>query len=61
MLTGDNADDSRDVSFGFREVTHNDRDLLINGKIVNLRTTHSGGDFPLTGYPATDVASWPAA
>jgi hypothetical protein len=26
--------------------------------VVNLRTTHFGLDFPLTGYPAMDVESW---
>ena len=50
--------DVRDVTFGLREVTARDKDLLINGRVVNLRTTHSGGDFPLTGAPATDVESW---
>jgi hypothetical protein len=46
------------IPFGFREITHNDKDLLINGRPVNLRLTHDGGEFPLTGYPAMDVASW---
>jgi hypothetical protein len=49
---------SKIVTFGFREITHNDKDLLINGRPVNLRLTHDGGEFPLTGYPAMDVASW---
>jgi hypothetical protein len=44
--------------FGLREITAHDKDILINGKPVNLRMTHFGGDFPLTGYPAMDVASW---
>ncbi|HEX7630823.1 MAG TPA: hypothetical protein VF388_01715 [Lacunisphaera sp.] len=57
-LTGGSADDQRFVTFGLREITWNDHDLLINGRVVNLRTTHFGGDFPLTGYPATDVESW---
>lgn len=52
------TDDSRTLTFGLREVTWNDKDLLINGRVVNLRTTHFGGDFPLTGHPATDVESW---
>jgi len=50
--------DSREVGFGFREVTHREKDLLINDRVVNLRMTHSGGDFPLTGAPAMDVESW---
>ena len=57
-LKGGGADDARTVTFGLREVTHNDRDLVINGRAVNLRTTHFGGDFPLTGAPATDAESW---
>jgi beta-galactosidase len=50
--------DTRKVTFGLREITARDKDLLINGRPVNLRLTHFGGDFPLTGYPAMDVASW---
>lgn len=48
----------RKLVFGLREVAWRGRDLLVNGRIVNLRTTHFGLDFPLTGYPATDVESW---
>ncbi len=49
---------TRHVEFGLREITTHDKDILINGRPVNLRLTHFGGDFPLTGYPAMDVASW---
>ena len=55
---GDQADDTHEVTFGLREITHNDKDLLINGHPINLRLTHDGGEFPLTGHPAMDVASW---
>ena len=58
VLRGDGAGDSREISFGLREISHNGQQLLLNGKEINLRFTHSGGDFPLTGYPAMDVASW---
>lgn len=57
-LKGPDADDSRTLTFGLREITWNGKDLVLNGRVVNLRTTHSGGDFPLTGHPAMDVASW---
>ena len=43
---------------GLRQITTHDKDILINGRPVNLRLTHFGGDFPLTGYPAMDVPSW---
>lgn len=48
----------KDVSFGLREIRWRGKDPLINGKVVNFRTTHFGLDFPLTGYPASDVESW---
>jgi beta-galactosidase len=50
--------DTKQIYFGLREISHNDKDLLINDRPVNLRLTHDGGEFPLTGYPAMDVASW---
>ncbi len=53
-----NTLDSRKVTFGLREITTHDKDILINGRPVNLRLTHFGGDFPFTGHPAMDVASW---
>lgn len=49
---------SQEVTFGLREITWRGKDPLINGRVVNFRTTHFGLDFPLTGYPATDVKSW---
>lgn len=57
-LDSPSASDSRSFTVGLRQITTNGKQLLINGKEVNFRGTHSGGDFPLTGYPATDVASW---
>jgi len=57
-LSGDGAKDSRALVFGLREISHRGSELLLNGRPINLRLTHFGGDFPLTGYPATDVDSW---
>ena len=54
-LDGEHA---QEVTFGLREITWRGKDPLINGRVVNFRTTHFGLDFPVTGYPATDVASW---
>lgn len=48
----------KEISFGLREISWRGKDPLINGRLVNFRTTHFGLDFPLTGYPATDVESW---
>ncbi|MBB5352149.1 hypothetical protein HNR46_002390 [Haloferula luteola] len=46
------------LQFGLREVRWEGKELLVNDRPTNLRTTHFGLDFPLTGYPATDVKSW---
>src|SRR5450631_422851 len=55
-LAGTSADDRRDVTFGLREIKSEGKQILLNGELFNLRATHDAGGFPLTGYPATDVA-----
>ena len=45
-------------TFGMREIRTRVRSFLINGIETCFRGTHNGGDFPLTGYPPTDVESW---
>jgi hypothetical protein len=45
-------------TFGMREFKAVGQDFEINGRKIYLRGTHFGGDFPLTGYPPTDVESW---
>ena len=57
LKTGTNAE-LRVFTFGLREITARDKYMLLNGRLLNLRLTHFGGDFPLTGYPAMDVESW---
>jgi hypothetical protein len=52
------ADDARELSFGFVQVGTRGTDILLNGRPVFMRGTHHGGDFPLSGYPPTDVAYW---
>lgn len=58
MLESPAGTHSKEITFGLREITWRGKDPLINGRVVNFRTTHFGLDFPLTGYPATDVESW---
>ena len=58
ILTGPGADDRRNLTFGLREIRADGKHILLNGELFNFRTTHDGGGFPLTGYPATDVATW---
>jgi len=57
-LKGDDADDAREIVFGYREIKAVGREFQLNGRRIYLRGTHHGGDFPLTGYPPTDVAYW---
>jgi beta-galactosidase len=57
-LSGADAEDKREVSFGFVEIRAAGMDILVNGRPTFWRGTHHGGDFPLTGYPPTDVAYW---
>jgi hypothetical protein len=41
-----------------REFKVDGQEFVMNGRKTNLRGTHHGGDFPLTGYPPTDVEYW---
>ncbi len=47
-----------DTTFGFREAYTKDGLFFINNRPTYFRGTHFGGDFPLTGYPSTDVEYW---
>lgn len=57
-LSGSDADDRRDLTFGMREIKAEGDHFMLNGEQLCLRMTHDGGGFPLTGYPATDVETW---
>ncbi|HJQ35086.1 MAG TPA: discoidin domain-containing protein [Pyrinomonadaceae bacterium] len=57
-LTGDGVDESRELSFGLVEFKTVGADFIVNGRKTYLRGNHHGGDFPLTGYPPTDVEYW---
>ncbi len=57
-LKGGDADDRRDITFGMREIRTDGNVIRLNGELFHFRATHDGGGFPLTGYPATDVATW---
>ncbi len=57
-LKGDNADDRREMTVGLREIRTQDARFYFNGRRLFLRGTHEGCQFPLTGYPPTDVESW---
>jgi len=50
--------ETREITFGLRDFRAAGNQFFINGRETYLRGTHFGGDFPLTGYPPTDVDSW---
>jgi len=57
-LKGESVDEYFDLKVGLREFRAEGNEFRLNGKSIIFRGTHSGGDFPLTGYPATDVEYW---
>lgn len=58
QLKGPGAADTREIRFGFARIAARGKQFVLNGRALYLRGTHHGGDFPLTGYPPTDVAYW---
>jgi len=46
------------ITFGFRDIQTRGLDFYLNGKPIWIRGTVENCDFPLTGYPPTDVQSW---
>jgi hypothetical protein len=50
--------DACETTFGMRELTVRDRQLVLNGDTLFLRGTLECCVFPLTGYPPTDEAAW---
>jgi hypothetical protein len=57
-LKGNGVDEAVDVRFGIRDFRAAGNEFRLNGRPIIFRGTHSGGDFPLTGYPAMDLAYW---
>ena len=57
-LRGPDFEEYKDLTVGLRDFHAEGNQFILNGIPINFRGTHSGGDFPLTGYPPTDVKSW---
>ena len=57
-LNAPKSKDSREIEFGFYEVSHNGTKLLINGNPVFLRGNLDCIHFPLTGYPSCELEDW---
>lgn len=48
----------QEVTFGFRKISADGRQLTINGRKLFLRGALDCAIFPQTGHPPTDLASW---
>lgn len=58
LKTKKKEESSREIEFGMRVFRIEGNRFLINGRPVFLRGTLNNCEFPLTGYPAADAASW---
>jgi len=59
-LKGNGVEEYRDIQVGLRDFRAAGKEFRLNDRPINFRGTHSGGDFPLTGYPDMTVAYWRA-
>lgn len=57
-LKGTGVDEYSDLKIGLRNFRAEGKEFWLNNRQINFRGTHNGGDFPLTGYPPTDLKSW---
>jgi len=57
-LKGTGVDEYHEMMVGLRDLRAVGKEFILNGRPIIFRGTNNGGDFPLTGYPPTDVASW---
>jgi hypothetical protein len=57
-LKGAAVDEYKELKVGLRDFRADGKQFVLNGTPIIFRGTNSGGDFPLTGYPPTDVKSW---
>ena len=58
QLTVEAGDDIYETTFGMREISVNERQILINGRPLFLRGTVENCCFPETGYPPMDEQEW---
>ncbi len=57
-LIRENGGDEKSVRFGMRTIKIRNKEFNLNGRPIALRGTLDCAQFPLTGYPSMDVASW---
>ena len=59
-LKGADVDEYKELRIGLRDFHAEGNQFMLNGVPIYFRGTHNGGDFPLTGYPSTDLKYWQA-
>ncbi len=52
------SSDEKSVRFGMREIKTEGRKIMLNGRQISLRGTIDCAQYPLTGYPPTDISLW---
>lgn len=57
-VSAEGEEAEKSLNFGFRRIEAGTDGFYVNGRPTYLRGTHFGGDFPLTGYPATETGEW---
>lgn len=57
-LRAPGIDEYKEIQIGLRDFHAVGNEFYLNDRPIYFRGTHHGGDFPLTGYPATDVTYW---
>ena len=57
-LRGTGVEEYYDMKIGLRDLKAVGKEFILNGKPIYFRGTHSGGDFPITGYPHTEIEYW---
>ena len=57
-LKGVGVDEYYDLKVGLRDFRAEGNEFRLNDRPIIFRGTHNGGDFPLTGYPSTDIVYW---
>ena len=58
VLNAGGATNAQSQLIGLRDFHADGTRFFLNDRPLYFRGTHFGGDFPLTGYPPTDVESW---
>lgn len=53
-----NDSDERTETIGFRDITHSKTKIIINDIPTFMRGNLNNAEFPLTGYPPTNIKEW---